>query len=172
MPDPLISTLPELKLAIDSAWSELETFLVQLTERQASMQDDHGWTIKDHVTHLAVWEDSVAILFRGRPRHEALGIDETYYAQASFDQINERIRQQRSHLTIGQAIEQLQQVHQTLMASVRGLSEAELSKTVRDFFPVAPRTDDRRVVLFIAENTANHFTEHLEWMRALPERAA
>jgi len=172
MPDPVLSTLSELNRVIDPAWSELEVFLAHLTEQQASSQDDQGWTIKDHVIHIAVWEDSVAILFRGKPRHEALGVDESYYAQATFDQINERIRELKAHLSTSQTIEQLRLVHQTLMKSLRTLSDADLVRKVRDFFPTAPRTDDRRVIDFIYENTAHHFAEHLEWMRALANKAA
>ena len=121
------------------------------------------------MTHLAVWEDSVAILFRGKPRHEALGIDEAFYAEASFDQINEVIRGRHQHMPLRQVIELLKQVHQPLMARVRALSDAELNRTARDFFPQAPRTDNRQVIDFIYENTAAHYTEHLPWMRARRE---
>lgn len=172
MPDPTISTLAELNLAIDSTWSDLETFLAALTQEQTSTQDDQGWTIKDHVTHLAVWEDSVGILFRGEPRHLALGLDRSYYAQASFDEINEQIKDQRKHLSMSEVLALLHDVHRALMGSVRGLSEADLGRTVRDFFPEAPRTDDRRVIDFIYENTAEHFAEHLEWMRTTLKRVA
>jgi len=172
VPDPTISTLSELKIVIDGSWSELEAFLAGLTEQQASVQDDQGWTVTDHVTHIAVWEDSVAILFRGKPRHEALGISESYYAQASFDEINEQIRQRIGHIPLSQAIEQLRQVHMTLMAGLEGLSEAKLSMAVRDLFPEAPRSDERRVIDFIYDNTADHFKEHLGWMQTLLKRAS
>jgi hypothetical protein len=172
MRDPTISTLSELKLVIDNAWSDLEAFLAGVTEQQLSIQDDRGWTVTDHVTHMAVWEDSVAILFRGKPRYEALGVEESYYSQASFDQINERIRQRMGHIPTAKAVEELRQVHQTLMTSLGGLADADLGRSVRDYFPTAPRTDDRRVVDFIYENTAHHFTEHLGWMRALLKMTA
>jgi len=170
--DPTISTLSELKIVIDGSWSELEAFLAGLTEQQASVQDDQGWTVTDHVTHIAVWEDSVAILFRGKPRHEALGISESYYAQASFDEINEQIRQRMGHMPLSLAIEQLRQVHLTLMANFDSLSEAELSMAVRDFFSEAPRSDERRVIDFFQDNTADHFKEHLGWMQTLLKRAS
>ena len=172
MPETTISTLAELTLAIDSAWDELQSFLAGLTEEQTVLQDDNGWTVKDHATHMAVWEDSVAILFRGQSRHQALGITESFYAAASFDQINETIRAQHSHLPLIQARRQLEQIHGALLQWVKGLSNAGLKTAVRDFFPQAPRTDDRPMLVFIHENTADHFAQHLHWMQALVETAA
>ena len=79
MSQPRPSSPAKLSSAIDKAWSELQGFLSSITPAQASRQDANGWTIKDHVTHMAVWEASVAILFRGGRRHDALGIDEAFY---------------------------------------------------------------------------------------------
>jgi hypothetical protein len=119
------------------------------------------------VTHIAVWEDSVAILFRGGLRHEALGMDESAYQVSSFDQINEVIRERFKAVRLTQAIRQLEQVHGELMTWVTALSEGDLKTTVREYFPKAPRTDDRPMMTFIYDNTADHFIEHLQWMRVL-----
>ncbi len=169
LPSP--STLAQLTAAIDLAWADLQTFLGSLSENDSYMQDSNGWNVKDHTTHMAVWEDSVAILFRGKPRHEALGIAESFYREASFDQINEVIKERYTRLPYRGAVERLDQVHKALMAEVRALSDSQLKATVRDFFSHAPRTDERTVSAFIYENTADHFTEHLQWMRSLLKRA-
>jgi hypothetical protein len=165
-------TRVELAAGIDSAWSEVDSFLAEVTEEGATAQDSNGWTVKDHVTHMAVWGDSVAVLFRGGHRHEALGISESYYSRASFDDINEVVRQREGHLSLSQAVQRLREMHNELMARVRSLPDADLARPVRDVFPLAPRTDDRRVVDFIHENTAAHYAEHLPWMRKLVRRPA
>lgn len=72
MSHPRITTQAELIEAIDSAWMELEGFLSTLTDETA-LRDDQGWSVADHVAHVAVWEDSVSILFDGRPRQWLLG---------------------------------------------------------------------------------------------------
>jgi hypothetical protein len=167
MPPSTVSTLAELVAAIDSAWEELLSFLHTVRSSQESTRDDNGWTVKDHVTHIAVWEDSVAILFRGGLRHEALGMDAASYTTSSFDQINEVIRGQFETIPLAHAIRQLEQVHSELMTRVMALSEADLKTSVRDYFPQAPRTDDRPMITFIYDNTADHFIEHLSWMREL-----
>jgi hypothetical protein len=170
MGDSTISTLTELTDAIQSARAELESFLAGLHEKDASMKDANGWTVRDHVTHIAVWEDSVAVLFRGGKRHQALGIDEALYAEASFDEINDVIKRAQERLTLGQAVELMQRVHEALMDDVRRLSDAELGTTVRYRFQNAPQSDKRRVIDFISENTAAHYEEHLPWMREIVKR--
>lgn len=172
MSKPLVPTLPEFIIAIDSAWQDLLAFLSTVTPSEALARDDAGWTVKDHVTHLAVWEDSVAVLFRGGARHEALGIDELVYAGGDFDQINEAIKERFPATSLTQAIQQLQQAHAQLTASLQSLADADLKTTVRDFFPQAPRTDDRPMTTIIWDNSAGHFNEHLEWLRVLIGRAA
>jgi len=172
MPEPVPATRSALTRAIDEAWAELHAFLGSLKGENPSSQDDSGWTVKDHTTHIAVWEDSVAILFRGGQRHEALGIDEAFYRAATFDQINAMVKERYSHLQLEEAVAQLSRVHHALMAEVRGLSDVQLTTTVRDFFPLAPRDDDRRVIDFIYWNIADHFKEHLPWMQSLATRAS
>jgi hypothetical protein len=170
MSDTTISTQNELVEAIQSAWTQLESFLAGLDVKDASMKDANGWTVRDHVTHIAVWEDSVAVLFRGGKRHEALGIDERLYAEASFDDMNDVIKRAQEHLTLAQAVGEMRRVHEALMDDVRRLSDAELGTTVRYHFPSAPQSDKRRVIDFISENTAAHFEEHLPWMRGIVKR--
>jgi len=172
MPEAFPSTKSALTKAVDEAWAELQAFLGSLTEEDASRQDNNGWTVRDHATHMALWEDSVAVLFRGGQRHEALGIEEAFFKEATFDQINAIVKERYSHLQLGEAVAQLTQVHHALMAEVRALSEAQLAATVRAFFPQAPREDDRRMIDFIYWNTADHFTEHLTWMQSLTNRGA
>ena len=155
--------------AVDEAWGDLQAFLGRLTVEGVAHQDDNGWTISDHLSHIAVWEDSVAVLFRGQPRHEGLGIEEGFYRTATFDQINEVLKDRNGDLEFREILAQLTTAHTPRMASVEPLSEAQLATTVRDFFPLAPRDDDRRMIDFIYANTADHFKEHLPWMVKLAD---
>ncbi len=88
MPDPTITTKAELMGATKAAWETLSGFLDGLRDQQITgLLDREGWSVKDHLTHIARWEASVAVLFRGRPRHEGLGVDASLYAAADFDAI-------------------------------------------------------------------------------------
>jgi DNA-binding transcriptional ArsR family regulator len=166
------SELAKFTASIDAAWKDLHAFLVAVTPDQAVKRDQAGWSVKDHVTHLAVWEDSVAILFRGGRRHEALGIEEAFYAASSIDEINEVIRARLEGTTLQEAVRNLQGAHRQLMGHLRTLRDADLHAKAREFFPQAPGNEDRALASLIWDNTGRHFSEHLEWMRDLVGRAA
>jgi hypothetical protein len=161
------SELSKLTASINAAWNDLHSFLAQVTPGQASKQDQAGWSVKDHVTHLAVWEDSVVILFRGGRRHEALGIEEAFYTAGNFDEINEIIRVRLEGTALEEAIRNLEGAHQQLMGHLKTLRDADLNAKAREFFPQAPANDDRALASLICDITGRHFTEHLEWMRDL-----
>ena len=166
------SELAKFTASIDAAWKDLHAFLAAVTPSQASKRDPAGWSVKDHVAHLAVWEDSVAILFRGGRRHEALGVEGPFYAAGSFDEINEVIKVRLEGTTLQEAIRDLEGAHNQLMGHLRILRDADLNAKAREFFPQAPRNDERSLIALIWDNTGGHFTAHLEWMCDLVGRAA
>lgn len=163
-------TLTDLDHALRSAWAEMESFLAGLTGPDLLAEDASGWTIKDHLTHLASWEDSVTILFQGRPRHEGLGVAPEVYAEASFDELNALIMQAQRQRTFAEAFAGLRRSHEALMQGIRSLADADLNQMVADHDPQSSPDDDRRVIDLIYENSAGHFAEHLEWMRAMLAR--
>jgi hypothetical protein len=165
------SELTKFTASIDAAWKDLHSFLGAVPPGQASKRDQAGWSVKDHVAHLAVWEDSVVILFRGGRRHEALGIEEPFYAASSMDEINEVIKVRLEGTALQEAIRNLEGAHRQLMGHLRTLRDADLNAKAREFFPQAPRNDDRSLASLIWDNTGRHFTEHQEWMRDLVGRA-
>ncbi|HKZ54215.1 MAG TPA: ClbS/DfsB family four-helix bundle protein [Anaerolineales bacterium] len=167
MPDPTIYTKSELLLKVETSWTALHALLTRLTDDPVTtLHDENGWTVKDHLTHLAVWEDSVAALFQGKPRYLALGIDESMYAKGDFDAMNARIRELYEDIPLASALTKLRSSHRTLMAFVEGLSDADLDREVAHLFPHAPG-DERRVTDIIFDNTARHFEEHRAWIEAL-----
>ncbi len=78
MSDDAITSKQELLAAIDRNWVQLTAALARLTPADfTAHHDDHGWTVKDHIVHLAAWERSVVYLLTGRPRHVGLGVSES-----------------------------------------------------------------------------------------------
>ncbi len=158
--------------SIDAAWEDLRSFLAAVTPDQALKRDQAGWSVKDHVVHLAAWEDSVDILFRGGFRHEALGIEESFFAAGNIDEINEVIKVRLEGTTPEEALRSLEGTHERLMGHLSTLRDADLEAKAREFFPQAPRNDERLLAALIWANTGGHFAEHLAWMRDLVGRAA
>jgi hypothetical protein len=67
---------------LSQAWTALNAVLDQLTQvEKTGPKDAQGWTVKDHLAHLAAWERSVIFMLQGKPRHAGLGVEEARSAQ-------------------------------------------------------------------------------------------
>ncbi len=173
MPEPTGTTKAELQAKIESAWDTLRRYLDGLSvDQMTGLLDAEGWSVRDHLVHLARWEASVTVLFHGQPRHLGLGIEPSEYASADFDEINAVIHERTKDLTLGAVMAELRKNHDDLMAALLRLSDADLKRTVSESFPQAPAGDDRQVLDVILDNTAQHFAEHLGWIETLVRRPA
>ena len=159
---------------IAQSWDELNDALDGLTEEQATgIKDENGWTVKDHVIHMAAWERSIVYMLNRKPRHEGLGVSEQVYLEGNDDSINAAIYTERHDMPLAEAREQFTSTHQELMAIVEPMSEDELGKPYRYFLPDEPRPDEPRdgdgppAYGMLMGNTAGHFKEHLEWIKSL-----
>ena len=57
----------ELEASIDHWWDALQAVIGRYTEAELTGPTDAaGWTVKDHLAHLAAWERSMVFLFEGK----------------------------------------------------------------------------------------------------------
>jgi hypothetical protein len=168
MANPSNSTKAQLLSEINKAWGALNSYLARITELQmTTIHDGHGWTVKDHLTHLAAWEDSVVFFLQGKPRYEALGVQETLFASGSFDEMNAVIQQLRKSLSLAEATAQLRSTHAYLISLLQAMTDADLNRPLRHYLPSSPAGDRRHAIELIRDNTVDHFSEHLAWMETL-----
>jgi hypothetical protein len=162
-------TRDELLAEIHRSWDQLTGALGRPSgERIQSAQDSQGWIVKDHIAHLTAWERSILALLQGRERCQGLRVDEEVYLSRDYDRINDQIYQRSKSRSLESIIDQSREVHAELLASVEGLTDADLQRPVRSFLPEDSRDDDdRRIVDLIYANTADHYGEHLGWIKAL-----
>lgn len=158
----------QLLAEIDKAWVALNSRLARLSEVQmTTLRDHHGWTVKDHLTHLTAWEDSVVFFLHGRPRHEALQVEASLLANGSFDEINDAIQEHRKDLSLAQAIAQLRSTHDKLMRVLQPLTDADLNRHLPPDPSGSPEAASRLAIDLVRDNTADHFSEHLAWIDIL-----
>jgi hypothetical protein len=160
----------EFLQTLQTAWVELETCLDSLTESQMTDTfDDQGWNIKDHIAHLAAWEESMAMLFQRQARHQTLGIDLPKITWENMDEINAAIREQRKTLPVKSALAEFRElrIQHMLVTAVNGLSEEDLHQPVDIYFSQTPPGEDRLLFDMIHGNTTEHFRDHLPWIRKL-----
>ena len=166
MADESILSKAELIAKMQSGWDTCQAYLKTLTEAQLTLPSDAaGWTVKDHVNHMAAWEDSVYALLTKQPRREYMGVDLESWQSGDYDRINEVLRQRDAHLSLAEALKQFDAVHQRLMAEIQSLSDDDLHKPYSYYQPGA--AVERPAIAWINGNTYEHYAEHQPWMAAI-----
>lgn len=154
---------------INDAYATLQATLDGWSAAQMTGPTDAaGWTVKDHIAHLAAWERSMVFLFDGRPRHEGLGVSAALYHRDEIDAINAAIRDRNAGLSLDEARALLDSVHRELLARLDTRTYNDLLKPYSHYLPAEPGDDDGSPILDrVMGNTANHYAEHLPWMAAI-----
>lgn len=93
------STIAELSTRIARGRAELEEWLATLTQAQLTTPRQEGWSIKDHLVHIAAWEAGITALFRGESRFAAMGVDMSKVAPDDFSAINQQIFERNKELS-------------------------------------------------------------------------
>jgi hypothetical protein len=157
--------------AIEEAWDALLSTLDSLSDEQkTTVEDQVGWTVKDHLTHMAAWERSALYLLRGSPRHEALGVDEELYLSHDYDAINAVIKEQHGEESLDVAMSNLRATHDELMEMLESLTEEELLLPYSHYLPDEPGDGPGPpAAATVLGNTHGHFEEHREWILEMVE---
>ena len=160
------STVADLLRDIDAAWNELHGAIAQLTDTQMTGPTDAaGWTVKDHLAHLAAWENSVLVILRDRrPQHEGLGVDKAIWDAEDIDATNEAVRQDNAAAPLDEVRTRLETVHAQLVETITGMTDDELQLPVEHW---VREGGDFPIVHKITGNTSEHYPEHREWMLAI-----
>ena len=113
MTDTVTPTLADF----DAAFARLEQTVKRLDDRQLTeIRDPAGWAAKDHLMHVALWEQALLASVDGRPRHQALGIDASTDESEDYDGINARIFAATRHRPLKEVLDVLRGTHATTRA--------------------------------------------------------
>jgi len=162
-------TKAQLLSDIAASRAKFEALINSLSDAQLTQPGpDGGWSIKDHLAHLATWEAGVAALLRRQPRWAAMGLDETKVKSMSEEEINAAIEQNHKGLSLSEVKDLFARAHRDLVAAVESLKDNELYKGTNYFLPDG---SGRSVIHLILGNTNGHWDEHTEWIHNLIEHA-
>lgn len=150
---------------IDFHWNELQTYLATLTEDQFTQPTDAaGWTVKDHVIHIAIWEHAEVAVLDGKSKREALNVTpETW--DADDDAINAVIQQRYHDLPLDEVLHTLRENHERLLKKLDSLTEADLRLPYRHYQPDSD--DDHALLEWLPWDTFYHYRDHLPWIKAI-----
>lgn len=158
----------ELLPAIDAGWNKLNAYIDSLTEEQITQPTDAaGWTVKDHLIHLAIWEDSINALLDKESRAERMGVDQATWDGRDINAINAVIQQKNKDLPLEEVRQKLHDVHEMLLGKLQRLYDWDMQRPFRVYQPGA--THDKRVMDWIVGDTFAHYAQHMPWMQAIVE---
>jgi hypothetical protein len=157
----------EVLQRIDDAWRRLTELVegIDPTTFVQPVKDD--WSPKDHVAHVAAWEEFLLAILEKRDRNRSMGVGDLQGKET--DEINDAIFQARRNLTPDEVRRSLAETHRTVRAAIEALSNADLRRPRSDFQPGAEDDEpgDETLLEEIEWNTWGHYEKHVEWLSAL-----
>lgn len=109
-----------------------------------------------------------AVFHTGKPRHEALGIDEQTYLSGNTDKINASVQKQEADLPLSMVLDAFRDTHQEMLAALHLLTDTDLERSYRNYLPNEPGEGNGPPAMkVIYDNTAGHYHEHIDWIKAL-----
>lgn len=166
MTDQPSMTVRELLHRIETGWNTFYAYLDTLSEAQfTGPKDAAGWTAKDHLSHIAFWEDTLNALLERTPRWERLGIDKALWDTGDVDKFNAVMQAREKDVPLAEVRRKHRDVHQRLLANLAALSDADLGRPIREF--QAASTSDRPILLPLMGDTFEAYEEHTPWIRAI-----
>ncbi len=165
---PQSDTRDEVLANIRKARAELEASFAGLSEHQLTVpRTSGGWSIKDHLAHIAAWQRRCLAIIAGKHPADGFEIDhETYDQLDDAHAINDVLYRRYRDRTLSEVIEDFRGTHREVEMTVQAMSEQDLIQPLSG--PVANRFP--RVVDLINFNIARHDRVHIKDIRVLGER--
>lgn len=156
----------EVMQAINEGWAELNTLLDSLTDEQLTQPGpDGGWSVKDHIAHMAVWEAGISALLRKEDRWQAMGVTLGQAEQPDWDEMNATIEAQHTDLSLDEVRDLFARSHQEMLDALEPLTYDELMLPYRHYDTASK--SENPVGAYIAGNTWGHWAEHAGWIRGM-----
>jgi hypothetical protein len=113
--------------------------------------------------------DGITALLRREDRWAAMGLPGEPERPLDFDIINAQIANQHRHLTPADARSRLIESHRRMVEAMEALDESDLYAPYDRFVPPYTGNDGRAIVEYILGDSADHYEEHLPWIRGIVE---
>lgn len=133
---------------VERSWAEFRAALDGLDDQQLTAPGPDDWSVKDHLVHVARWEQYLLATLEGRDGLQALGIDG---GSREADVQNAVLHERDAGRTPAEVRLLVAETHDALVTRLRALGPAEL----------------QRFAQVIEGNTWEHYEEHRTWIGSL-----
>jgi len=161
-------TKADLLERIEQSRKALADLLRPMSEEQMTQPIvPGGWSIKDHLAHIAEWEIGIADLLRCRPRFPDPEVAEAVARNAHEDEINELFYKKNANLSLEEAMEKYEEAHNQLVLALEGISDDDLYAPYDAYLPPDERGSrpDIPVMDHVAGNSFGHIEEHIRYIQ-------
>ena len=162
---PLPQRKSELIARIREGRAALDSLIAGLSPEQAVISGpDGGWSVKDHLAHLAAWQCIAYLRLIGHMdhEHEVFGMNRARYEATGKDDLNAAVYHSSKERTLAEVRATFDQAYQQLLGALSGMSWDDLQRPVHSSLPQLGTLASN-----VAGNTYEHFEEHEAWIRGL-----
>jgi hypothetical protein len=146
---------------IDGSWYELVAVVSDIDARSLSLPGQDGWSIKDHLVHIATWELSLLALIQGHSTNEAMGLGDE--EPSDIDGINDLVWKLHRDDSVERVLLYFCDSHERLTAALAKLSSDDPLLPYSHYQPNQPERH-RPIVEWVGPETFEHYAEHRAWL--------
>jgi len=160
------TTVKELLQRIEKSWNTFYAYIDTLSEAQLTQPTDAaGWTAKDHLIHIAMWEDTLNAMLEKSPMWEHMGIEKAIWYGRDIDRINAIVQKRLQDMPLDEVRQTHREVHQRLISQIAALTDADLQNPVSDY--QTDSTSSRPILRNFISDTCEAYEEHTPWIAAI-----
>lgn len=165
MPEPP-TTKPEVMRLIHERWAALQELLGRLSEADMERPLGDGWSAKQHVFHVTVWEKSLLGLLRKEDRGRAMGVPADLWAAHDLEGLNKFLAEDAAPRSVSSVLAEAADIHGQVLALLDSMSQEQLELPYSDYQPFDSEPNEKQVIGWVHGDTWEHYDEHIGWLEA------